>query len=55
MEQSVLARGKSVKARIDYLACDVYNNPGIGFLGWQYYFYRAGVTAAKRYREKSKD
>ena len=33
IEQSVLARGKGVETGIDDLACDVYNNPGIGSRG----------------------
>ena len=55
MDQPVLARGKGLQAGIVHLSGDVYNNPGIGSRGGQYYLYRAGVTAAKRYREKSED
>ena len=55
MEQPVLARGKGVETGIDDLAGDIYNNPGIGSRGGQYYFYRAGVTASKWHREKDED
>ena len=33
VEKPVLARGKGVETGIDDLSGDVYNNPGIGFLG----------------------
>ncbi len=55
MEQPVLARSKGLQAGIDDLPGDIYNNPGVGSRRGQYYLYRAGVTAAKRYREKSED
>ena len=55
VEKPVLARGKGLKTRIVHLTGDVYNNPGIGSRGGQYYLYRAGVTAGKRHGKKSED